>query len=122
MSIDELLEELSSLTILEALELVKKLEKRWGVSSIRQVSKLFTPLPQEPEPQTEFDVVIKSCGPKKIEVIKAVRWLSPDNLGLKEAKDAAECPGYILLQGVDINKAMEAKRVLEEAGATIEVS
>lgn len=119
--VDELLDELSSLSVLEAIELVKKLETRWGVSSLQRISRVFTIMPGEPvePPQTEFDVVIIDCGPRKIEVIKVIRSLML--IGLKEAKDAAETLGYVLFKEVDIEVAMDAKHKLEEAGATVKL-
>lgn len=119
--IDELIEELNSLSIIEAIELAKKLEARWGVSSLIRASRLFTIMPGDPEilPQTEFDVVILDCGPKKIEVIKAIRSVTV--LGLKEAKDAAETPGYVLFNDVDLEVASQYKNLLESAGATVKL-
>jgi large subunit ribosomal protein L7/L12 len=116
MDVDRILDELSMLSITEALDLVKKLEKRWGVSSLRRMSKVFDiPPEKEQVQQTEFDVVIDDCGPRKIEVIKVIRMFT--EFGLKESKDAAETPGFVLLQGVDIRTAFEAKNLLEKAQA-----
>jgi large subunit ribosomal protein L7/L12 len=119
MTVDELLDGLSELSIIEALELVKKLEKRWGVSSIRRVAKLFdAPVEKEVSQQTEFDVILAYCGPRKIEVIKVIRVLT--DLGLKEAKDLAEgYAGGVVLRGTDLISAQHAKFELEKAGATV---
>jgi len=119
MTVDELLDGLSELSIIEALELVKKLEKRWGVSSIRRIAKLFdAPIEKETVQQTEFDVIIRNCGIRKIEVIKVIRVLT--SLGLKEAKELAEgFNGGVVLRGVDLDGAIAAKNELEEAGAAV---
>ena len=102
--IDKLVEELSKLSVLEAAELVKKLEENWGVSAAAPVAMAAAAggapaAAAEPvEEKTEFDVVIKDAGPKKIEVIKTIRQLT--NLGLKEAKDVAETAGSKILEAV----------------------
>jgi large subunit ribosomal protein L7/L12 len=117
-------EELSSLSVLEAAELVKMLEEKWGVSAAAPVaiSAAATPATAMAEPveeKTEFDVVLKEAGPKKIEVIKVIRQLT--NLGLKEAKDVAETAGSKVLEAVSKEAATDAKAKLEAAGAVIEV-
>jgi large subunit ribosomal protein L7/L12 len=124
--INKLVEELSSLTVLEAAELVKALEEKWGVSAAAPVAVAAVAgaaagaAPAEPvEEKTEFDVVIKDAGPKKIEVIKVIRQLT--SLGLGEAKTLAETAGGKVLSGVGKDVAMDAKKKLEEAGAVIEV-
>jgi large subunit ribosomal protein L7/L12 len=117
MTVDDLLDELSALSITEALDLVKKLENRWGVSGLRRISRLFTPFPDMPKTQqTEFDVILNDCGIKKIEVIKVIRTLIP-GCGLKEAKDASENFGCAILQSVNLDTAIAAKNELERAGA-----
>lgn len=126
--LDKLVEELSSLTLLEAADLTKKLEEAWGVSAAAPVAMGMMPgmmMPgaggaeaAEEEEKTEFDVVLTEIGAKKIEVIKAVRALT--NLGLKEAKDAVEGLGTIM-EGVTKEQAEEAKKSLEEAGAVVQV-
>ena len=124
--IDKLVEELSKLSVLEAAQLVKKLEQAWGVSAAAPVAVAAGPATAaaeaaEPEEeQTEFDVIIKDAGPKKIEVIKTIRQLT--NLGLKEAKDVAETPGSKVLEGVSKEAANDAKVKLEAAGAAIEIA
>lgn len=122
--INKLVDELSALTLLEAAELVKKLEEKWGVSAAAQMTvAAATPtaaVVAEPvEEKTEFDVVIKDTGPKKIDVIKTLRQLT--NLGLKEAKEVAETAGAKVLEAVSKEVASDAKKRLEEAGAVIEV-
>ncbi len=124
--LEKLVEELSSLSVLEAAEIVKKLEEKWGVSAAAPVAvaavgpaaAAAAPVPEEEE-KTEFDVIIKDAGPKKIEVIKTIRQLT--NLGLKEAKDVAETPGSKILEAVSKEAANDAKAKLEAAGAVIEI-
>ena len=126
-NLDQLVEELSSLTLLEAADLTKKLEEKWGVSAAAPMAMGMMPgmmggaaAPvEEVEEQTEFNVNLKEIGAKKIEVIKAVRALT--NLGLKEAKDAVEGVPSTLKEGVSKADAEEAKKQLEEAGATVEL-
>jgi large subunit ribosomal protein L7/L12 len=122
--LNKLVEELSALTVLEAAELVKNLEEKWGVSAAAPVAVASAPTAAaaaEPvEENTEFDVIIKDAGAKKIEVIKVIRQLT--SLGLKEAKDAAETAGTKLLEAVSKDAAADAKAKLEAAGATVEVA
>jgi large subunit ribosomal protein L7/L12 len=123
--LDKFVEELSKLSVLEASELVKKLEAAWGVSAAAPVAvaaagPVAAAAAAEPvEEQTEFDVVIKEAGAKKIEVIKVIRQLT--SLGLKEAKDVAETAGGKVLEAVSKDAANEAKSKLEAVGAVIEV-
>ena len=123
-NIENLVEELSKLSVLEASELVKALEEKWGVSAAAPVAMAAGPAAAaaaEPvEEKTEFDVVIKDAGPKKIETIKVIRQLT--SLGLGEAKTLAETAGGKVLTGVGKDAAMDAKKKLEEAGAVIEVA
>jgi large subunit ribosomal protein L7/L12 len=122
--ISKLVEDLSSLTVLEAAELVKQLEEKWGVSAAAPVAAAVGPVAEsaaEPvEEKTEFDVVIKETGPKKIEVIKTIRQLT--NLGLKEAKDLAETAGAKVMEAVSKEVANDAKTKLEAAGAVVDVA
>jgi large subunit ribosomal protein L7/L12 len=122
-NLDTIVEQLSTLSVLEAAELVKKLEEKWGVSAAAPVAMAAAGAPAaaaEPvEEKTEFDVVIKETGAKKIDVIKVVRQLT--SLGLGEAKTLAETAGGKVLTGVGKDAAMTAKKSLEEAGATIVV-
>jgi large subunit ribosomal protein L7/L12 len=120
----KLVEELSQLSVLEAADLVKMLEEKWGVSAAAPVAVAAAgpaaAAAAEPvEEQTEFDVIIKDAGAKKIEVIKVVRQLT--SLGLKEAKDVTEAPGSKVLEAVSKEVAQDAKAKLEAAGASIEV-
>jgi large subunit ribosomal protein L7/L12 len=123
--LNKLVEELSTLSVLEAAELVKKLEEKWGVSAAAPVAMAAMPsgtsaAAAEPvEEKTEFNVVIKDAGAKKIEVIKVIRQLT--NLGLKEAKDVAETTGSKVLESVSKEAATDAKSKLEAAGAVVEV-
>ncbi len=122
--LNKLVDELGTLTVLEAAELVKKLEEKWGVSAAAPVAAVAMAsgpaAAAEPvEEKTEFDVVIKDAGAKKIEVIKVVRQLT--SLGLKEAKDVAETAGSKVLEAVSKEVAADAKAKLETAGATVEV-
>ena len=121
--LDKIVEELSSLSVLEAAELVKALEEKWGVSAAAPVAVAAAGGPAaaaEPvEEKTEFDVVIKDPGPKKIEVIKVIRQLT--SLGLGEAKALAETAGGKILSAVGKDAATDAKKKLEEAGAVIEL-
>ncbi len=122
---EKLIEELSSLTVLEAADLVKRLEEKWGVSAAAPVAAVaaapVAAAAAEPvEEKTEFDVIIKEAGPKKIEVIKVIRQLT--NLGLVEAKTMAETPGGKVLSAVGKDAATDAKSKLEAAGAVVEVA
>ncbi len=121
---EKLVEELSALSVLDAAELVKKLEAKWGVSAAAPVAVAAVAgaaAAAEPvEEKTEFDVIIKDAGPKKIEVIKVIRQLT--NLGLGEAKTMAETAGGKILSAVGKDAANDAKKKLEEAGAVIELA
>src|SRR5512139_2162742 len=123
--LNKLVEDLSALSVLEAAELVKKLEDKWGVSAAAPVAMAAMPAAGAPaaaapvEEKTEFTVVLKEVGAKKIEVIKVIRQLT--NLGLKEAKDLAETPNAKVLDLVAKDAAEEAKKKLTEVGATVEV-
>jgi len=121
----KLVDELSALSVIEAAQLVKLLEEKWGVSAAAPVAVAAAPAAgaaaaAEPvEEQTEFDVVLKETGPKKIEVIKVIRQLT--NLGLVEAKTMAETIGTKILSAVGKDAAADAKSKLEAAGAVIAV-
>ena len=120
-NIEKLVEDLGKLTVIEAADLVKKLEEAWGVSAAAPVAVAAAgagPAAAEAvEEKTEFDVVIKETGPKKIEVIKAIRQLT--NLGLGEAKTLAETVGGVVMAQVGKDAANDAKKKLEEAGAVV---
>ena len=118
--IEKLVEQLSELSVLEASELVKALEEKWGVSAAAPVAAVAAAAPAEAEAaeeKTEFDVVLKSAGPKKIETIKVIRQLT--SLGLVDAKNMAEEAGAKVLSGVGKEAAEEAKSKLEGAGAEV---
>ena len=125
--LQKLVEELSALTVLEAAELKKKLEEAWGVTASVPMAMAAMPMmggaaPAAAEPveeQTEFTVVLKDIGPKKIEVIKVVRALT--NLGLKEAKELVEAAPSNVMEAVSKEIAADARGKLEGAGAVIEV-
>ena len=119
--LNQIVEQLSTLSVLEAAELVKLLEEKWGVSAAAPVAMAAMPgaaAAAEPvEEKTEFDVVIKDAGAKKIDVIKVIRQLT--QLGLGVAKTLAETAGGKVLTGVGKDAATEAKKRLEEAGASV---
>jgi len=122
--LEKIVEDLSSLTLLEAAELTKLLEEKWGVSAAAPVAMAAMPgmmaggEAAEEEEKSEFDVVLKEIGPKKINVIKEVRALT--GLGLKEAKEVVDGLGTVM-EGVGKESADEAKSKLEEAGAVVEL-
>jgi len=122
-NLENLVEELSKLSVLEAAELVKALEAKWGVSAAAPVAVAAVAgaaASAEPvEEKTEFDVIIKDAGAKKIDVIKVIRQLT--SLGLGEAKTLAETAGGKVLSAVGKDAATDAKKKLEEAGASVEV-
>src|ERR1043165_1537986 len=120
--LNQLVDQLSTPSVLEAAELVKKLEEKWGVSAAAPMAMAAMPgaaaaVAEPVEEKTEFDVVIKDPGAKKIDVIKVIRQLT--NLGLGEAKTMAETAGGKILTGVGKDAANDAKKRHEEAGANI---
>lgn len=122
--LDKLVEELSSLTVLEAAELAKKLEETWGVSAAAPVAMAAMPAAgggeaAAAEEQSEFDVILAAAGDKKINVIKEVRAIT--GLGLKEAKDLVEGAPKPVKEAVSKEEAEKIKKQLEEAGAAVEV-
>ena len=123
-NLEKLVEELSALSVLEAAELVKALEEKWGVSAAAPVAVAAVAAgggaaAEAVEEKTEFDVIIKDAGAKKIDVIKVIRQLT--SLGLGEAKTLAETAGGKVLSAVGKDAAADAKKKLEEAGAQVEV-
>ena len=123
-NLEKLVEDLSKLSVLEAAELVKALEEKWGVSAaapvaVAAVGGAAAAPAEAAEEKTEYDVVIKDAGPKKIEVIKVIRQLI--SLSLTEAKALAETPDGKVMSAVGKDAAMDAKKKLEEAGAVVEV-
>jgi large subunit ribosomal protein L7/L12 len=121
--LEKIAEQISGLSLLEAAELVKLLEEKLGVSAAAPVAMAAMPAAAaaaEPEEEkTEFDVILKEIGPKKIEVIKAVRQLTA--LGLKEAKDMVDGVPSTVMEAVGKDASADAKAKLEEAGAVVEV-
>ena len=123
-NLEQLADQLSTLTVLEAAQLSKMLEEKWGVSAAAPVAlAAAAPAPvAAPEPaeeQTEFDVVLTAVGDKKINVIKEVRAVT--NLGLKEAKDLVESAPKTVKEAVKKEEAEQIKKKLEDAGATVEI-
>jgi large subunit ribosomal protein L7/L12 len=121
--LSKIVEDLSSLTVLEAAELAKMLEEKWGVSAAAAVAVAAAPGAgggaAPAEEKTEFTVVLASAGDKKIEVIKEVRALT--GLGLKEAKDLVEGAPKPLKEGVAKDEANKIKQTLEKVGAKVEL-
>ncbi|MEQ1610794.1 MAG: 50S ribosomal protein L7/L12 [Hyphomonadaceae bacterium] len=122
--LDKIVEDLSSLTVLEAADLAKLLEEKWGVSAAAPVAAAAPaaggPAAPAAEAQTEFTVILKEAGDKKINVIKVVREVVP-SLGLKEAKDLVEAAPKPVKEGVSKEEAETIKKKLEETGAKVEI-
>ena len=122
-NLDQLVEDLSALSVLQAAELSKMLEEKWGVSAAAPVAMAAMGAAAAPaeevEEQTEFDVILAAIGEKKINVIKEVRAIT--GLGLKEAKDLVEAAPKPVKEGVSKDEAAKLKGQLEAAGATVEV-
>jgi len=120
---DEIKEALGKMPVMELVELISELEKDWGVSAAAPVAVAAAPgaalAEDAAEEQTEFDVVMNSYGDNKVAVIKAVRTMT--GLGLKEAKDTVEGAPTTIKEGLPKDEAEEAKKQLEEAGATVEL-
>jgi large subunit ribosomal protein L7/L12 len=125
--LEKIVEELSQLTVLEAAELTKMLEEKWGVSAaapaavMAAVPGIAAEAAEEVEEKTEFDVILKEVGAKKIQVIKAVRSLRSD-LGLKEAKALVDGAPEKVLEAVNKEMADDAKAKLEAEGAVAEIA
>ena len=125
--LQKLVDELSALTVLEAAELSKLLEEKWGVSAAAPVALSAAPAAgggaaaaaAPAEEQTEFTVILAKSGDKKINVIKEIRTIT--GLGLKEAKDLVEAAPKTVKEGVSKDEVAKIKKMLEEAGATVEV-
>jgi len=121
-NLEQIVENLSALTVLEAAELSKMLEEKWGVSAAAPVAMAAAAAAapaEEVEEQTEFNVILATIGEKKINVIKEVRQIT--GLGLKEAKDLVEAAPKAVKEGVSKDEAAKLKEQLESAGATVEV-
>ena len=121
--LQKLVDELSTLTVLEAAELSKLLEEKWGVSAAAPVAAAAAPAAAAAaapaEEQTEFTVILAKAGDKKINVIKEVRTIT--GLGLKEAKDLVEAAPKAVKEGVGKDEVAKIKKMLEDAGASVEV-
>jgi large subunit ribosomal protein L7/L12 len=122
-NLEQIVDELSGLTVMEAAELSKMLEEKWGVSAAAPVAVAAAgagaPVAEAAEEKTEFDVVLAAAGEKKINVIKEVRTIT--GLGLKEAKDLVEGAPKTVKEAVKKDEADAIKKKLEEAGATVEL-
>lgn len=119
--LEKIVDDLSSLTVLEAAELAKLLEEKWGVSAAAAVAVAAAPAAAAApvEEQTEFSVILVSGGDKKINVIKEVRAIT--GLGLKEAKDLVEAGNKVVKDGVSKDDAAKMKKQLEDQGAKVEL-
>jgi large subunit ribosomal protein L7/L12 len=120
--LQRLVDDLSKLTVIEAAELSKLLEEKWGVSAAAPVAVAAAgggAAAPAAEEQTEFNVILATVGDKKINVIKEVRAIT--GLGLKEAKDLVEAAPKAVKEGVNKDEAEKIKKVLEEAGAKVEI-
>jgi len=121
----KLVDDLSALTVIEAAQLSKMLEEKWGVSAAAPVAVAAlgggaaTPAAEAAVEKTEFDVILAAIGEKKINVIKEVRAIT--SLGLKEAKDLVEAAPKLVKEGVNKEEAAKIKKQLEDAGATVEI-
>jgi large subunit ribosomal protein L7/L12 len=121
----KLVDDLSALTVLEAAQLSKMLEEKWGVSAAAPVAVAAlgggaaAPAAEAPAEKTEFDVILAAIGDKKINVIKEVRAIT--SLGLKEAKDLVEAAPKPVKEGVSKEEAAKIKKQLEDAGATVDI-
>jgi large subunit ribosomal protein L7/L12 len=120
----KIVDDLSKLTVLEAAELAKLLEEKWGVSAAAPVAVAAAAAPGAAAPaaeeQTEFTVVLKSGGDKKLNVIKEVRTIV-QGLGIKEAKELVEAGGKVIKEGVTKDEAAKIKKQLEDQGAVVEI-
>ena len=121
----KLVDDLSALTVIEAAELAKMLEGKWGVSAAAPVAVAAlaggaaAPAAEAAAEKTEFDVILSAVGEKKVNVIKEVRAVT--SLGLKEAKDLVEAAPKPVKEGVNKEEAAKIKKQLEDAGATVEI-
>src|SRR6266446_5147067 len=124
-NLTKLVDDLSALTVIEAAELSKMLEEKWGVSAAAPIAVAMAaggaaaPAAEAAAEKTEFDVILAAIGEKKINVIKEVRAIT--SLGLKEAKDLVEAAPKPVKEGVNKEEAAKIKKQLEDAGATVEI-
>lgn len=121
-NLNTIVEQLSKLTVLEAADLVKQLEETWGVSAAAPVAVAAAagPAAAAAEEKTEFNVILKNAGANKINVIKEVRTIT--SLGLVEAKTLVEAAPKAVKEGVSKDEANKIKKMLEDAGATVELA
>ncbi len=120
--LSKIVDELSTLTVLEAAELTRLLEEKWGVSAAAPVAAAAAPVATAAAPveeQTEFTVILAKTGDKKINVIKEIRTIT--GLGLKEAKDLVEGAPKTVKEGVNKDEAAKIKKMLEDQGAGVEI-
>ena len=116
---DDILNAIAEMSVMDVVELIEAMEEKFGVSAAAAVAVAGGDAGAAAEEQTEFDVVMTSFGEKKVAVIKAVRGAT--GLGLKEAKDLVESAPKAIKEGVDKAEAEELKKLLEEAGASVEI-
>lgn len=122
-NVDQILEDVSKLSVLDVCDLIEKMEEKFGVSAAAPVAVAAAPAAGDAaaaEEKTDFNVVLEEMGSNKVAVIKAVRGLT--GLGLKEAKDAVESAPYTLKEGVAKEEAEDMKKQLEEAGAKVKLA
>ena len=119
-TLEKIVDQLSALTVLEAADLSKMLEEKWGVSAAAPVAAAAGPAAAVVEEKTEFNVILASIGERKIEVIKEVRAIT--GLGLKEAKDLVEAAPKAVKEGISKDESEAIKKQLEAAGATVQIS
>lgn len=120
-NLTKIVDDLSALTVMQAAELSKMLEEKWGVSAAAPVAAAAAaPAVVAAEEQTSFDLFLKEAGAEKIKVIKAVREVD-SSLGLKEAKDVVDAAPKMVKSGLSKDEAEKFKKILEEAGATVEL-
>jgi len=122
-SIEKILEAIEKMTVLEMAELVKALEKKFGVSAAAPVAMMAAPAAGAADAgadeKTEWDVILTDTGEKKFQVVKVIRQVT--DLGLKEAKDLVDSPGQVVKKGATKEEAADIKKKLEEAGAKVEL-
>jgi len=116
---DDILNAIAEMSVMDVVELIEAMEEKFGVSAAAAVAVAGGDAGAAAEEQTEFDVILTSFGDKKVAVIKAVRGAT--GLGLKEAKEAVEAAPKAIKEGVDKAEAEELKKLLEEAGASVEI-
>jgi large subunit ribosomal protein L7/L12 len=116
---EEIISAVEKMTVLELSELVKAMEEKFGITAAAQIAATAGNVGDSAEEKTEFNLVLKSCGEQKINVIKVIREIT--NLGLKEAKDLVEGAPKVVKEGIKKEEAEEFKKKLEAAGATAEI-